>query len=118
MFAMSVAQTSEMDGKPASASLLGQCRKRLGDTVPQAGLLIAGHDLELDDFLCELYQAYPDLLLIGCTTIAPMSSAADYHEGANTLSLFASDRARGHTLSTTLAVLQLCKKCGHSPAGP
>jgi len=91
MFLMSVAQTSEMDGKPAVESLLGQCRKRLGDTVPQAGMLIAGHDLELDDFLAELYQAYPDLLLIGCTTIAPMSSAADYYEGATTLSLFASD---------------------------
>lgn len=92
MFLMGVAQTSEMDGKPAVASLLEQCRRGLGDTAPQAGLLIAGHDLELEDCLQSLYREYPDLLLIGCTTVAPMSSAADYYEGATTLSLFASDQ--------------------------
>ena len=92
MFLMGVAQTSEMDGQPAVSSLLDQCRSSIGDTVPQAGLLIAGHDLELEDFLHALYQEYPDLLLIGCTTVAPMSSAADYYEGATTLSLFASDQ--------------------------
>ena len=92
MFLMGVAQTSEMEGEAAVASLLEQCRDNLGDNIPQAGLLIAGHDLELDDFLADLYRIYPDLLLIGCTTVAPMSSAADYDEGATTLSLFASDQ--------------------------
>ncbi|MEM7563988.1 MAG: FIST N-terminal domain-containing protein [Pseudomonadota bacterium] len=92
MFLMGVAQTSEMDGHIAATSLLEQCRQNFGDTVPQAGLLIAGHDLELDDFLTALFAIYPELLLIGCTTVAPMSSAASYDEGATTLSLFASDQ--------------------------
>ena len=92
MFLMAVAQTSEMDGVPAVTALLEQCRRSLGANIPQAGMLIAGHDLELEDFLDALYREYPELLLIGGTTVAPMSSAAEYYEGATTLSLFASDQ--------------------------
>ncbi len=91
MLRMSVAQTSEIDGEPAVAALLEQCRATLGDLEPKAGLLMASHDLELEGFCDALFRIYPDLLFIGCTTIAPMSSAADYYEGASTLSLFASD---------------------------
>ena len=88
MFSMGVAQTSEMEGDTAIASLLEQCRKDLGDTVPQAGWFMAGHDLELKDFLDALYQGYPDLLLIGGTTVKLRCPKRNLHEdGESTMTL-------------------------------
>ncbi len=88
---MVVAQTDELDGEIASREVLAQCVGELAGSKPQAGLLLASHDLEFKPFLDTVMDAYPDLELIGCTTIAPMSSASEYEEGSTTLTLFASD---------------------------
>ena len=48
-------------------------------------------DLDAEDFLAKVKSTYPDMQLVGGTTIAPMSSAAEYTEGSTTLTLFASD---------------------------
>jgi len=91
MLKMAVGHTEEIDGDVAATDLLGQCLATLNGERPQAGLLLAGHDLEFERFLAALRSALPDLQLIGCTTLAPLSSASDYSEGATTLTLFASD---------------------------
>jgi len=88
---MAVGQTEELDGEFAAAEILRQCAAALDGLEPQAGLLLASHDLDHEDFLAAVTLAYPDMELIGCTTLAPMSSAADYAEGSTTLTLFASD---------------------------
>jgi hypothetical protein len=88
---MAVGQTEEIDGAHAAADLLEQCAVALDGAAPQAGMLLACHDLEFEEFLAAIYLAHPDLQLIGCTTLAPISSASVYAEGSTTLTLFASD---------------------------
>ncbi len=91
MLKMAVGATEEMDGELAATDVLEQCAATLDGETPQAGLLLASHDLDFKEFLAVVADAYPDLELIGCTTLAPMSSASEYSEGSTTLTLFASD---------------------------
>jgi hypothetical protein len=91
MLKMAVGHTEELDGEFAAQDVLTQCADALDGLTPQAGLLLASHDLDIEDFLAAVIAAYPDVELIGCTTLAPMSSASDYSEGSTTLTLFASD---------------------------
>ncbi len=88
---MAVGQTDELDGEFAAEEILKQCADALDGQEPQAGLLLASHDLDIEDFLTAVATAYPGMDLIGCTTLAPMSSASNYVEGSTTLTLFASD---------------------------
>ena len=88
---MAVGQTDELDGEFAAQDILSQCADALDGQEPQAGLLLASHDLDIEEFLSVIAAAYPGVDLIGCSTIAPMSSVADYVEGSTTLTLFASD---------------------------
>ncbi len=91
MLRMAVGQTEELDGEFAAEEILRQCAEALLGQEPQAGLLLASHDLDLEDFLAAVTTAYPEMELIGCTTLAPMSSVSGYVEGSTTLTLFASD---------------------------
>ena len=91
MLKMAVGHTEELDADLAAAEILEQCAEAMDGLDPQAGLLLASHDLDLEDFLAIVRATYPDIELIGCTTLAPMSSAADFSEGSTTLTLFASD---------------------------
>jgi len=88
---MAVGQTDELDGDLAAEEILKQCNLALDGATPQAGLLFASHDLDVEEFLSLITLAYPDMDLIGCTTIAPMSSVANYAEGSTSLTMFASD---------------------------
>jgi hypothetical protein len=88
---MAIGQTEELDGDIAAADVLAQCADSLAGLEPQAGLLLASHDLEFEPFLNAVMDVYPNLEMIGCTTIAPMSSVSEYVEGSTTLTLFASD---------------------------
>ena len=88
---MAVGQSDETDGALAAEEILRQCGIALGGETPLAGLLLASHDLDFEGFLSVVAHAYPGTDLIGCTTIAPMSSVAEYEEGSTSLTLFASD---------------------------
>ena len=87
---MAVAQTDELDGVLAAEELLQQCTARLDGEEPQAGLLLASHDLDVEEFLSAVTSAFPDMGLVGCTTLASMASDANYVEGSTSLTLFAS----------------------------
>jgi hypothetical protein len=91
MLKMAVGHTEELDGELAAEKILSQCADALEGQEPQAGVLLASHDLDFEDFLAAVMAAYPELDLVGCTTVAPMSSVSDYVEGSTTLTLFASD---------------------------
>lgn len=88
---MAIGQTDELEGSLAAEEILEQCTAALGGEKPQAALLLASHDLEVEEFLSVVTTAHPEMHLVGCTTLAPMSSAADYAEGSTTLTMFASD---------------------------
>ena len=91
MLKMAVGSTEELDGELAASDVLVQCAEGIDGQAAQAGLLLAGHDLDLEVFLETVVAAHPSIELIGCTTVAPISSASEYLEGSTTLTLFASD---------------------------
>ena len=91
MLKMAVGHTDELDADLAAEALIAQCNEGMQGLDPQAGWLLASHDLDLEEFLVLVRIAYPDIELVGCTTLAPMSSASDFVEGSSTLTLFASD---------------------------
>jgi hypothetical protein len=91
MLKMALGHTEEVAGAAAAEELLTECAVGLEGHTPGAGLLLASHDVDLDELLAAINDAHPDLPLIGCTVVAPVSSASPYVEGATTLTLFASD---------------------------
>lgn len=48
---MAVGQTDELDGEFAAQEILSQCADALDGQEPQAGLLLASHDLDIEEFL-------------------------------------------------------------------
>lgn len=91
MLKMAIGQSDEIDGALAAGEILTQCAAALGGEKPRAALLLASHELDVEEFLSAVATAHPDMHLVGCTTLAPMSSAAAYVEGSTTLTMFASD---------------------------
>jgi hypothetical protein len=91
MFFTVVAQSDDIDAEGALAELLAQCREKLGERVPKAGLLFSTIDLEHERVLDGILDAWPGLELIGCTTAGEMSSALGYCEDSVALVLFGSD---------------------------
>jgi hypothetical protein len=91
MFSAIVAHSEEADTRDVAEEILRQCRARLGDTVPKAGLLFAAIDFEHQILLDEIQGAFPGLELIGCTTDGEISSELGFREDSATLILFASD---------------------------
>ena len=92
MFFTVVAQSDDIDAEGALAEILAQCREKLGEKVPKAGLLFSTIDLEHEQVLDGIMNAWPDLELIGCTTAGEMSSILGYREDSVVLVLFGSDR--------------------------
>ena len=68
MFFALVAQSDDIDSAGALEEILEQCRDKLGDRTPKAGLLFAGIDLDHEAILAGIDDAWPGLELIGCTT--------------------------------------------------
>jgi hypothetical protein len=91
MFFTVVAQSDDIDAEGALAEILAQCREKLGEKVPKAGLLFSTIDLEHEQVLDGILNAWPGLELIGCTTAGEMSSVLGYREDSVVLVLFGSD---------------------------
>ena len=58
---------------------------------PNAGLLFTGIDHNFQLILNKIYEVYPELELIGCTTDGELSSVAGFAEDSIVLTLFYSD---------------------------
>ena len=108
MFFSVVAQSDDIDTEGALAEILAQCREKLGERVPKAGLVFSAFDLEHDQVLNGILNAWPDLELIGCTTAGEMSSALGYRDDSVALVLFGSDSIKfasgiGHHVSKDIS---------------
>ncbi len=86
-----VAHSEDIDTEGALDEIVEQCRQKLGDRQPKAGLLFSAIDLEHEQILEGLDDAWPGLELIGCTTDGEISSELGYREDSITLVLFGSD---------------------------
>ena len=86
-----VAHSEDIDAQAILEELLEQCRNELGDRVPQAGILFCTIDLENDQLVQGIDDAWPGIALIGCTTDGEFSSRLGFREDSSTLILLGSD---------------------------
>jgi hypothetical protein len=91
MFFAVAAHSEDIDAKGVLEELLEQCREGLGDRIPQAGLLFCTIDLEHDELVQGLDDAWPGIALIGCTTVGECSSRLGFRDDSAALILLGSD---------------------------
>ncbi|WP_036480003.1 FIST signal transduction protein [Myxosarcina sp. GI1] len=91
MFEVVIGHSNDPDSQEAIAEVLEECSTELAGTTPQAGILYAAIDFEHDLVLESIYQQFPQLELIGCTTDGEISSKLGFQEDSLTLILFCSD---------------------------
>ena len=68
MLKIAVGHSEDVDTLIAVETVLEQCRRQLGNLVPQAGIVFAGIEYEHWKILTEIRARYPGLELVGCTT--------------------------------------------------
>jgi hypothetical protein len=91
MFFAVTAQSEDIDAQGVLDELLEQCRADLGDRVPQAGILFCTIDLEHEELVQGIDDAWPGIALIGCTTDGEFSSRLGFRDDSAALILFGSD---------------------------
>ncbi len=91
MFFAAVAHSEDIDAQGILEELLDQCRDELGDRIPQAAILYCTIDLEHDEFVQGIDDAWPGIALIGCTTDGEISSGLGFREDSAVLILLGSD---------------------------
>ena len=92
---MAVGHSDDIEPEDAVATVVAECDRALAGAKPVAGLLFLAYDNDPTPFLSGVRAAYPDVELIGSTSMGEMSSTLGFREDSVTLALFASD-ARGH----------------------
>jgi len=91
MFKVAVGHGIDPDSLGAIAEALEQCQQTLAGDIPQAGILVAAIDFDHASILKHIRQVYPDLLLVGGTSVGEMSSTMGFQEDSVSLMLFCSD---------------------------
>ncbi|MEM6449099.1 MAG: FIST N-terminal domain-containing protein [Cyanobacteria bacterium P01_D01_bin.105] len=91
MFKTVVGHGIDPDSAGAIQEAMAQCQEALGNDIPQAGILIAAIDFDHETILQDIRKIYPDILIIGGTSVGEMSSAMGFQEDSLTLMLFCSD---------------------------
>ena len=109
MFFSVIGHSDDIDSDGALDELIEQCTAELGDRVPQAGIMFAGHEMDHAVLLGGVCDAWPDIELIGCTTDGELSSRLGFRQDSVVLALFGSDRIEftagiGQDLSGDVAV--------------
>lgn len=91
---VAVAHSTELDSSLAVAELIANCEAQLEQHAPAAGILYASIDAEHQLVLDKLYEKWPNLRLIGCTSDGEFSSEHSYGEDSMVLTLFASEEIK------------------------
>lgn len=91
MLTMAVGHSDDVDAGDAIAAVIAQCRERLGDARPQAGLLVSSFESFDPAILGTVKAAFPTATIAGSTSAAEVSNVVGYREDSVTLALFASD---------------------------
>lgn len=91
MFKAVVGHGLDPDSEGAIQEALEQCTQALAGEKPSAGILISAADFEHESVIHAIRQAYPDILLIGGTSVGEISSAMGFQEDSLALMLFCSD---------------------------
>lgn len=91
MITMIVAHSEDPDSGFALTELIEQGEAQLEGKVPQAGIMYAGEDFDYSQLLNGIVDKWPNIELIGCTTVGEISSTLGYVEDSVSLSLFCAD---------------------------
>ncbi|MEB3356700.1 MAG: FIST N-terminal domain-containing protein [Synechococcales bacterium] len=91
MFKAVVGHSNDPETRVAIAEVLEQCLSALGDTQPQAGIVLAALDFDHGAILQRINQTFPGLQLIGGTTDGELSSVLEFQQDSLVLCLFCSD---------------------------
>jgi hypothetical protein len=91
MFFSLVAHSEDIDTQGVLEELLQQCREELGDRVPTAGILYCPIDIEHEELVQGINDAWPGIALVGCTTDGEFSSRLGFREDSTSLTLLGSD---------------------------
>jgi len=91
MLKTTVSHSLELDSKDAIEDVLEQCKEQLGDLTPRAGLLSAGSNHNHSFFLSSIKEVYPEIELIGGTSLGELSFVHGVTNDSIVLTLFCSD---------------------------
>jgi len=91
MFFAVTAHSEDIDADGVLEELLEQSREELGNRVPQAGMLFCTIDLNHDQLVQGIDDAWPGIALIGCTTDGEFSSRLGFRDDSAVLVLLGSD---------------------------
>ncbi|NJO20131.1 MAG: hypothetical protein HC838_08840 [Spirulinaceae cyanobacterium RM2_2_10] len=91
MLKVVVGHSNDPDSPAAIAEVIEQCDRALGDSAPQAGILLTAIDFDHALILQAIIAAYPGLELIGGTTDGEISSVLGFEQDSLSLMLFSSD---------------------------
>jgi hypothetical protein len=91
MLNVAVGHSNDPESESAIAEVLAQCAETLAGETPKAGILISAIDFDHALILDRIHKTYPDIQLIGGTSVGEMSSVLGFQEDSVTLMLFASD---------------------------
>ena len=84
-------QAEGIDTRKTVESVIMQCRQQLEGRLPQAGIVFAGADFDHQQMLEEINRSFPEIELIGCTTVGELSSSYGFSDDSISLMLFYSD---------------------------
>lgn len=91
MFKAAVGHSIDPDSHLAIKEAVDQCQKTLAGDLPKAGILLSAIGFNHQILLDHIHTTFPDIALIGGTTVGEMSSAMGFQEDSLTLMLFCSD---------------------------
>ena len=88
---VAVSHSLELDSLLAVHEIIEDCERQFDGRIPNAGILYASIDVEFQLVLDKLYEKWPDIKLIGCTSDAEFSTEGYYCEDSLMLTLFSSN---------------------------
>lgn len=91
MFKVAVGHSIDPDSQMAIEEAIIQCQQALSGDRPQAGILLSALDFDHALILRHIQTVFPNIALIGGTTVGEMSSVMAFQEDSLSLMLFASD---------------------------
>ena len=91
MFKVGVGHGIDPDSAGAIEEVLEQCEQALGGETPTAGILLSAIDFEHEAIILRIRQTYPNITLIGGTSVGELSSEMGFQQDSLTLMLFCSD---------------------------
>lgn len=105
MFKIAIGHSEDPYTEDATNEVIENCRKTLGDQIPQACIVFSAIDYDFSVVLKKIREAFPGTQLAGCSSSGELSSQLGYAEGSLLLIAFYSD-----TISMATAVARNISK--------